>query len=148
LPVDPASRLDLVPVAYVAEATVALLQKPHRTRDCYYLSAGERYAITTGEVNDFLNDFYERKTPLGLMPPSAWSKADYRIHVRSPLQRKLFFAMRYYLPFLNMDVVYDNRRLREELGQNMPRIAPLTEYMGGLLNQITAKRAMEEAARP
>jgi hypothetical protein len=47
-----------------------------------------------------------------------------------------------------MDVVYDDRRLREELGSQMPPVRPLTEYIGDLLRVIRAKAALEEAAYP
>ena len=61
---------------------------------------------------------------------------------------KIFFGMRFYLPFLNMNVTYDNRRLREELGADCPRLPPLSEYLGSLLDLITMGQAVGELALP
>jgi thioester reductase-like protein len=148
IPLDPASRLDLVPVSYVTDATIDLLRKPDRKYDCYHLSAGEHCCARIGELNDFVNRFYRRKRPLQLVTPDAWTKELYRTHVSSPRQRKVFFGLRYYLPFLNMDVVYDNGRLQEELGDQSPRITPMKEYMGDLLKLIKSRRALQEVAKP
>lgn len=146
LPVDAQSHLDVVPVSFVADATVALLQRPHRRYDCYHLSAGAQHSLTTDQVNRYLNRFYKRMPPLELVSPPSWNLAQYRASVRTKRQRRIFFGLRFYLPFLNMDVTYDNRRLREELGE-LP-VPPLTQYLGGLLKQISQRRAMQEAARP
>ena len=98
-------------------------------------------------MNDFVNRFYRRRTPLQLVPPDAWSKESYRTHVSSP-RSKVFFGLRYYLPFLNMDVVYDNGRLQEELGDQSARIAPMKDYMGDLLKLIKSRRRVQEVAKP
>lgn len=146
LPVDPQSHLDVVPVSFVADATVALLQQSRRRYDCYHLSAGAEHALTAERVNSYLNRFYRRTPPLELVPPMSWNVAEYRAAVKSKRQRRIFFGLRYYLPFLNMDVTYDNHRLREELGELA--IPPLTTYVGGLLKRISQRHAMQEAARP
>jgi thioester reductase-like protein len=147
LPIDPASRLDVVPVSFVVDATVALLRRPRRAYDCYHLSAGERAAITNAELNEFVGRYYRRPAPLRLLLPSQWTRQHYERYVRTDEQRKIFFGLSCYLPFLNMDVVYDNRRLREELGEALP-VPPLTNYLGELLDRIQWQAALEEAARP
>jgi nucleoside-diphosphate-sugar epimerase len=148
IPLDPASRLDLVPVSFVADATIDLLCKRGRAYDCYHLSAGERCCARIGELNDFVNRFYRRRKPLRLVPPDTWTKDSYRTYVSTPRQRKVFFGLRYYLPFLNMDVVYDNGRLQYELGDQSRRITPMAEYLGDLLKLIKSRRALQEVARP
>lgn len=148
LPVDPEGRLDVVPVALVADMTVRLLQKPNRRWDCYHLSAGEQDATVIGEGNEFLNEYYNRRRPLRLTSPLEWSSELERQYISSPLQRRIFFAMSYYLPFLNMNVVWDNRRLRDELGEESLAIAPVQSYLGRMLEQISAEDAMRETAAP
>ncbi len=148
VPLGPDMRLDLVPVAYVVEAAVDLACKPKRRHDCYHLSAGDRFCTTPGRLNEIVTTFYRRRKPLGLMPLSEWTREVHRAHVRNPRQRKIFFALRYYLPFLNLDVVFDNRRLEGELGELSTRITPTTDYFADLLRLIKSKRAMMEAARP
>ena len=73
---------------------------------------------------------------LKLIHPSAWTENHERTYFTTPLQRKVLFSMCYYLPFLNMNVVYDNTRLLQELGANAPALPPLTSYLGSLLEQI------------
>lgn len=147
LPIDPRSKIDVVPVSFVADATVALLQQPHRRHDCYHLSAGDQYSLTAQRINRYVNGFYGRACPLELVPPSAWTVADYRATVKTKRQRRIFFGLRYYLPFLNMNVTYDNGRLREALGPELV-IPPITHYLGDLLGRISPQKAMQEADRP
>ncbi len=148
MPVDPASRVDVVPIDYVVEASLRLLQTPNRRFDCYHLSAGARHATTLADANEFVAAYYHRRAALKLIHPSAWTENHERTYFTTPLQRKVLFSMCYYLPFLNMDVVYDNTRLLQELGANMPPIPPLAGYLGSLLEQITLSGALQETARP
>jgi len=140
LPIDPASRVDIVPVSFVADAIIRLLQKPQLRHDCYNISAGPDAAMVCGPAFAFLDDFYKRPKPLRLIPPSKWTKEKHRQYLGAVHQRKLFSTFRYYLPFLNMDVAYDNTRLRTELGNQLPEITPATEYAGDLLNLVAPEQ--------
>jgi len=137
VPIDPASRVDVVPVSFVADAMIRLLQVPHRACDCYHLSAGEAGAMRCGNVARLLDAFYERARPLVLIPPAEWTRETHRRYVSTRRQRKLFSTLKHYLPFLNMDVVYDNTRLRNELGEAALEIPPVTSYIRALLRLIT-----------
>jgi thioester reductase-like protein len=148
LPLDAESRLDIVDVGFVAEATVALLRKVGRRHDCYNLSAGEANAVTVGETIQATQRFYGRQTPLHLIRPDDWTRNDERRYVRTRLQKHTFDAVQPYLPFLNMDVVYDDSRLRSELAEHAPPVQPLTDYIGNLLSLISSKTALLEAALP
>lgn len=138
LPIDPASRVDIVPVSFVADAIIRLLQKPQLQYDCYNIAAGPDAAMVCGPAFAFLDRFYKRPKPLRLIPPSEWTKDAHRRSLGTAHQRKVFSTFRYYLPFLNMDVVYDNSRLRAELGSQFPEITPVTEYAGDLLNLVSS----------
>jgi nucleoside-diphosphate-sugar epimerase len=148
LPIDPAGRLDIVDVGFVAEATLALARHAARRFDCYHLSAGEAGAVTVGQLNVVVGRHYRRKRTLHLFPPSDWSRARHREYVYTPLQRRVFRALRHYLPFLNMDVVYDDSRLRADLGAALPRVKPAAEYLPELLRLIRQRAALREAALP
>lgn len=141
LPIDPASRVDIVPVSFVAESILRLLQKPQLQHDCYNISAGPEAATVCGPTSAFLDDFYKRPKPLKLIPPSEWTRNKHRQYLGAAHQRKLFSTFRYYLPFLNMDVVYDNARLRTELGDQFPKVSPVTEYMGNFLNLLVCENS-------
>ena len=136
IPIDPASRVDVVPVGFVADAIVELLKKEKLEYDCYNISAGEQDAMVVGEVSQFLDGFYERPQPLKLIAPSEWTREKHRQYISTAECRKMFSTLKYYLPFLNMDVVYDNTRLRRELGDAFPVITPVREYLGELLNLV------------
>lgn len=148
LPIDPAGRVDLVDVGFVAEATLRLLAQPNRRYDCYHLSAGARGATTVGEVSDLTDRAYGRAEGLRLVPPAGWTREEHRLNVRSPLQRRVFRSLRHYLPFLNMDVVYDSTRLEADLGPNAPSVRPLESYLPDLLRLIRPKAALKEAVLP
>ena len=92
-----------------------------------------------GEVAAFLDEFYGRTNPLQLIPPDQWTREIHRQHVRTPQQRKCFATIKHYLPFLNMDVAYDNSRLCEAIGQSAARIPHVNDYLAGLLKLVTPK---------
>ncbi len=148
LPIDPAARLDLVDVGFVAEAALALLRTPLRRWDCYHLSAGPAGAVTVGRLREVVDRMYHRKRPLHLIPPTAWTRADLRRYVRTPLQRRVFRSLRHYLPFLNMDVVFDDARLRADLGPALPPVWPAAAYLPDLVRLIRPRAALREAALP
>ena len=62
--------------------------------------------------------------------------------------RKVFYGLQYYLPFLNMDVVFDNTRLFEDLGREFPALPLPTAYLDELLAQISVTKALQETAVP
>jgi len=148
LPIDPSSRFDVVDVGYVADAALALMSAENRFHLCYHLSAGRDCSIPVGEFSKIVDAHLRRDEPLELIPPSEWTRADIRRNVRTNLQKKLFKSIRYYLPFLNMDVVYDNARLRSELGSMCPTVRPVESYITDLLRYIRTSTAVKEAAMP
>jgi nucleoside-diphosphate-sugar epimerase len=148
LPIDPKARLDIVDVGFVAEAALHLMTCPNRKHDCYHLSAGEAGCVTTGSLREMVARANRRRSDLRLIPPAEWTPSMHREYVNSPLRRRVFRSLRHYLPFLNMDVVYDDARLREvvsaaELPARNPR-----EYLPELLGLIRQKAALREACLP
>lgn len=137
VPIDPASCVDVIPVQYVVDSTVRLLQQDRLKYDCYHVSAGADSAMRCGDVAAYLDEFYSRSTPLQLIPPKLWTREMHREYVGTAHQRKLFATLKYYLPFLNMNVSYDNSRLREELGEQATTIPHVKEYIGQLLRLVT-----------
>ena len=148
LPIDPASRMDIVDVNFIVDATFRLLESKTRRHDCYHLSAGERGCLTMGELVEMVDRVYGRKKSIRLIRPSEWTSASSREFVHTRLQNRIFRSLRHYLPFLNMDVVYDDTRLRKELGSARPAILPIESYLTGLLRLIRAKAALQETSMP
>jgi len=147
LPIDPAARLDLVDVGFVADATLRLLTLPNRTSDCYHLSAGPSSAVTAAVLSREVDRIYRRRLPLQLIRPSDWGPAEGRQFVRTELQRLVYNSLHFCLPFINMDVVYSDTRLRRDVGP-LPAIRPVTDYLADLLRLIRTKSALQEAALP
>jgi nucleoside-diphosphate-sugar epimerase len=148
LPIDPVARLDLVDVAFVADAALALARSPRRRFDCYHLSAGTGNAVSVGRLRQVVDDMYRRKKPLTLIPPDEWTREHLRQYVRTPLQKRVFRSLRHYLPFLNMDVVYDDTRLQTDLAEATPPVRPAEEYLPELVQLIRPRAALREAAMP
>jgi thioester reductase-like protein len=147
LPLDVHARVDLVDVGFVADATIALLKKTNRGYDCYHLSAGPRHAVSLGQMSQLMDEHYGRR-PLQLVPPEKWTNDHQERYVHNRLQVVMYNSLKYYLPFLNMDVVYDARRLQRELGADCPQVRPAEEYLLDLVDIISAKTAIREAALP
>ncbi len=137
VPVDPDARVDVVPVAFVVNAMLALMRAERLEHDCYHVSAGRSAAMRCGQVAAFLDRYYRRTSPLRLLPPAQWTAAKHRRYVDTPERRRIFGTLRHYLPFLNMNVTYDNSRLRTALNGALPPVRPVTDYLPGLLDLIT-----------
>ena len=143
LPIDPQARLDVVPVGFVIQAIRKLLELPKRQFDCYNLSAGREQAISLGDWIGTINRFYHHRAPLALLPRDQWDATRY---VQSRKQRQLYFAIRHYLPFLNMDVTFDNSRLAREVG--FPGYLHPSDYLNPLLRLIPFEEALQESLNP
>ncbi len=148
LPLDPSARLDLVDVGFVAEATLRLLECPRRVHDCYHLSAGETGCVTVGDLRELVAAANGRSTTIRLLPPVEWTRAIHREFVNTPLRRRVFRSLRHYLPFLNMNVVYDEARLRVVAPASELPVRPPAEYLSQLLGLIRQKAALKEACLP
>ncbi|MBK9120927.1 MAG: SDR family oxidoreductase [Phycisphaerales bacterium] len=137
VPIDPVARPDAVPVQYVVDSIVRLLQLRARKYDCYHISAGNVGTSNYAEMARVLDRFYQRPQPLRLISPKQWNRELHRQYVGTPKRRRLFASLRNYLPFLNMNVAYDNSRLRAELGERFPALPPLTSYLFELLRLMS-----------
>ena len=148
LPIDPNGRLDLVDVGFVAEATMRLLECPNRAHDCYHLSAGASGCVTVGAVERIVAAVNRRRSPLRLVPPAEWRPSVHRMAVDTPLRKRVFGSLKHYLPFLNMDVVYDDARLRAVVPAAELPVRTVAEYLPDLLGLVRERAALKEASLP
>lgn len=139
VPINPTARVDTVPVQFVVDSIIRLLQVPHRRYDCYHISAGDTGAANHEQLSRVLDLFYRRTTPLRLFAPAQWTRELHRQHVSTPERRKIFASLRNYLPFLNMNVLYDNSRLRQELGDQFPPLPSFASYLPELLSLMSSE---------
>jgi thioester reductase-like protein len=141
VPVDPCWRLDIVPVSFVSEAIVQLIERPRLCQRLYHISAGEAASVTCAEMTSAIQSVGYAQ--LRLHGAGTWQ----HLPPANGFQR-LAKAVEYYLPFFNADVVYNNSRLHEECGGTLPRCEPATGYVHTLLKQFDETAAIEESHRP
>jgi len=125
LPFRPDDRIDIVPVDYVADAVVALHQKPRPEHEIYHLSSGTG-AETFRQLTDTLSHAAGRMSPLywpgleksagGIITRLSRSRSGFG---RSASLLKVFW------PYLTWNTVFDNSRVVAEMGRAP---APFSTY--------------------
>jgi len=148
LPLAGKNRLDIIPVSFVVSSLLSLLRKRRRTYRCYHLSAGCNCAVTARQFMDYVEQHYNMKGTVRFSEDRQRCFSPLVKFNSSDRSHRLLRRLSPYLPFLNMDVVFDNRRLTDELGNSIVKIPPLNTYLGELLGQITWREAVRESANP
>ncbi|MGE0786040.1 MAG: SDR family oxidoreductase [Sandaracinaceae bacterium] len=121
VPVHPDTRLDFVPANYVGSAIAKLIMKPELRFHTYHLSAGED-AVVARELHARLvrEGIHAPRMMPGLLPLFAGVSGQL---ANAPRGNVSLFAslVKVFLPYFTNDVVFDNTRLKEELGVSVPR---------------------------
>jgi thioester reductase-like protein len=134
LPFRAEDKVDIVPVNYVADAVVALHQKPRPDHEIYHLSSGTQ-SQTYLELTEALNRARGKRSPV--FAPSLEKTFTAAVNWLSNRQGALgrgASLMKVFLPYLVWNTVFDNRRVVGELG-----VAPasFSEYSYPLLKFST-----------
>ena len=119
VPATPGGRVDIVPVDYVADGLVHLLDHPE-VRGTVHLVAGER-AVTNAQLIDLACRHLSRPRPRIVDPREAPELE----HVEA------------YLPYFDVRTAFDDRRARDALGIRPPALAT---YFPALLDYARATR--------
>jgi len=143
LPINGKARIDAVPLTYVGECALRLIAKADRRHNCYHISAGEKRAVIWHEVLDMLRETY--KAEILSYDPDEWDPARFPLTSR---ERKLLRAISWYLPFINQNVVFSNRRLSQELDGDSPSFRHYLTYLPDLLQSISFDEALLESRDP
>lgn len=117
LPFRPDGRVDIVPVDYVAEAIVALHQKPDPLFEIYHLSSGTGSETFT-QITRALAEAAGRMGPLywpGLERPFS-AAVNWLASYRGGLGRGASL-LKVFMPYLVWDTVFDNARVVAEMGR-------------------------------
>jgi nucleoside-diphosphate-sugar epimerase len=138
LPIDPEAHIDFVPVDYVARAIIRLAVKPTLRYPLYHISSG------TGShtFDDLLKSVVEQCPELDCIQPLGK-----HTKISPRLRERLLRPLDAYLPFINADVCYANRRLADEIGPDAKAPSALT-YVPELVAMITLREALDEMLRP
>lgn len=155
VPVHPDTRLDFVPANFVGPSIAKLHTKPTLRWDTYHLSAGEG-AETAADHARALRDA-GIGTPRFV--PQLHGAFDFVASqlTHGPKNDLTLIAslIKVFLPYFTNDVVFDNRRVVEELGETPP---PFTTYCAELVrwtrsvrfsypySPLPERRAVAEAA--
>jgi nucleoside-diphosphate-sugar epimerase len=121
VPALPHGRVDVVPVDYVADGTVHLLDRGDA--GVFNLVSG-RDAVTVDELVELGTDRFGRAAPELVPPGSPTQLADGEV----------------YLPYFDMQVVFDDSRARAVLGPAGIRAPRLDAYFPRLIDYAEAAR--------
>jgi thioester reductase-like protein len=116
LPFRADDKVDIVPVNYVADAVVALHQKPRPDHEIYHLSSGTQ-SQTYRDLTEALNRARGKRSPI--FAPSLERPFTAMVNWLSNRQGGLgrgASLMKVFLPYLVWNTVFDNRRVVGELG--------------------------------
>ena len=139
VPVKRDSRIDIVPLDFVVKSTIRLLAKGAGLKhNCYHLTAGEMAAVTADEVRAAACKAAQVEGPT-FIPPSEWSETHMQ-RIEELELGTLHEALLLYLPFINLNLVYDNTRLIDELGDALPALPKFSSYVGGMLHTMAPDR--------
>src|SRR5579862_7884625 len=117
LPFRPEDKIDIVPVDYVADAAIALHQKPDPQHEIYHLSSGagsQTYRALTDAIAQARNGMKPLFWP-GLEPAFRGT-----VELLSRQRSDIGYAaslLKVFLPYLVWDTVFDNSRVVAEMGR-------------------------------
>jgi thioester reductase-like protein len=121
VPADPTGRVDVVPVDYVADAIVHLLDRSEA--GVFNLVAG-REAPTVAELIEIGSRRFGRPVPELVPPGSPTALRDGEV----------------YVPYFDMQVVFDDARARAVLGPEGIRVPRLADYFSTLIDYAETVR--------
>lgn len=131
LPFNPAHRIDIVPVDFVADCIALLHQKEQPQHDTYHLSSGAG-SQTFRELTDALAQARGGRGPIympALLRPFS-ATVDFLAKRRGTPAGFAASLMKVFLPYLVWDTVFDNTRAVAETGLHP---APFSSYSYPLL---------------
>jgi long-chain acyl-CoA synthetase len=140
VPARPGSKIDVVPVDYVADGIFALLDGADpawEPGNAYHLAAG-RHATTVAELTELAASHFGREPP-DVVPPERFGRAIADREL-SAVQTEALRQSSPYLPYLSIRGSFDNRRARALLESKGVRAPRISEYFERLMSFAHAAR--------
>lgn len=134
----PDSLMDYIPVSYFGKTVVDLLEKKQLKHKKYIICCGKDKSVEVKSIMTYLDKYFNRK-PIEI--------GEDLCPIYSFRQRVLFQGIKYYLPFANMNVVYDNDRIVSEL-EEKNECPQLFNYLETILDNIDEKAVLTELRTP
>ncbi len=142
VPIKAESLIDVVTLDFVVKSTLRLIAKgKDLAYDCYHLTAGKMAGVSAGEVYNTIMKVAKGGGPK-LIPPEQWNHSHEEILEEQGLST--LYQSLLYLPFINLNLIYDNSRLVSELGDDLPHLPKFTEYVGEMLRVIKPDKISPE----
>ncbi len=139
VPVKSESLIDIVTLDFVVKSTLRLIAKGENlAHDCYHLTAGQMASVSAGQVKDAIKLVTKEKTAPQFIPPEQWNSSHEQALEEQGLST--LYESLLYLPFINLNLIYDNSRLLDELGDDLPHLPKFTQYVGQMLRVISPER--------
>jgi nucleoside-diphosphate-sugar epimerase len=131
--------VDVVPVDYVADGIVALLDRPGNGAavETFHLTAGDR-AATIGELMELATAYFEREPP-DVVAPGDLEQALQERDLSSE-QEAVIEGSAPFFPYLTVQSRFDDRRARRALDPAGLRPPAIHEYFRRLMDFATAAR--------
>lgn len=135
-PGRPDTPIDLVPVAFVRDAILALRETDASTGRTYHLAAGDSGAITLGEAAELVREMLGAPKPLRFVPPGPWMRFVHPLLRCIPLPRiqKIVRHGQHYVPYFTANPRFNTAVARAALaaaGVPAPSSrAALRDFMG------------------
>jgi len=125
------TRIDVVPVDYVADALLMLAHKPTLAHDQYHITAGEAAACSFREIDAAMAAALARprRTDYQMLPYDeiALLQRDFENRIGPCNRRVMLRAIKTYGAFSALGLLFDNRRL---LAEGMPPPPRFDSYAG------------------
>ena len=145
LPIRLDARVDIVTVNFVVQSMMRLIARGDKLKHkCYHLTAGEGHASRNKDILDVAVSASARESFPTIIHPDDWTDAHEETIKEQGLET-LYDALKLYLPFLNLNLVWDNKRLLDELGDDLPELQHFTDYLNEMIATMDPELLTVEA---
>lgn len=130
MPYDPTSRLDIVPVDFVADALLALSRDPSTLGGTFHLAAGPGRDTTAGELVQLVFRMLDRRPPFGV-PPVLFRTGVRPLLMLTPSRRihRTLKSGLVYRPYLELDLQFDTHQADRHLHAAGVSCPAVTDYI-------------------
>lgn len=135
IPFEPAGRLDIVPVDFVASALLGLMEKGETLGKTYHLCAGPARDTTMGDLFDVVFRKLGRRQPARVRP--SWFRRVVRpamMAAPSPKLRRTLSTGLVYRPYLELKLRFDTTEIDAALAGSSVSCRPVLEYIDTIID--------------
>lgn len=149
IPARRRAPVDVVPVNFVADAIVELVERPDDRRDTYHLVAGP-HATSVGRLVSLAAHYFGKRVP-ALLPPQVHMRLVHPLILWTspPPRREAFRKAEAFIPYFSLRLRYANDATRRRLEPSGIGVKPLEQYFGRLMDfAIRARWGRANVPRP